>query len=144
MGHFNKGNWHEAFINVNGPGLQLKPKSNDITGQNSRLHLQHRLGPGLQLKPKPKAIMGKTKQSFSSSFASPPAHQPQRESSTTGGMMKRRSRDGAVNREELRRRDEEGSRGGAVKRGAVEAVWRRPEGAAAVGCRCGCVHNRSG
>ena len=47
-------------------------------------------------------------------------------------------------REELRRRDEEGSRGGAVKRGVVAAVWRRLEGVAAVGCWCGCMHNRSG
>ena len=39
--------------------------------------------------------------------------------------------------------DEEGSRGGAVKRGVVAAVWRRPKGAAAIGCWCGCVHNRS-
>ena len=35
-------------------------------------------------------------------------------------------------RGELRQRNEKGNRGGAMKRGAVVAVWWRPEGAAAV------------
>ena len=50
MGHFNKGNWHKAFINANG-----------INGQAQGSIFSINLGRVPQLKPKTKVSMGKPK-----------------------------------------------------------------------------------
>ena len=70
-------------------GSNLSPGLMTSMGKTQGSIFSIGLGLGFKFKPKPKVIMGKTKQPFSTPFASSPAHQHQREPSTTCDTMKR-------------------------------------------------------